>query len=276
MSAVGRIRRQWFFWLITAGVYLFLLGPIVAIALASLEGKQTYHFQFPPETFSLAWYLKIPQKYFHALGVSVVVATVTAALSVIIGGAAAIGIVRGGLRIAEPLKAFFSLPLQVPLVVTGVVFLQFYNQFAIASGIDLLGSLPGLVIAHVFITVPYSVSTVGSVLARANPRLEEAARTLGASEPSIFWRILLPTLKPALFTACFYAFIVSFGDVPVAVFLSSGGFVTLPVEIFQTLQFDFDPAVLALSTLVVVASTILIILVQKLVGFDLVVASAKR
>ena len=75
MTTAVRIRRQWFFWLITVGVYLFLLGPIVAVGLASLEGKQTYHFQFPPETFSLAWYLKIPHKYFQALGVSIVVAT---------------------------------------------------------------------------------------------------------------------------------------------------------------------------------------------------------
>jgi putative spermidine/putrescine transport system permease protein len=248
----------------------------VAVALASLEGQQTYHFQFPPESFSLAWYLKIPEKYFHALGLSIAVGAVTSALSTVIGGAAAIGIVRGGLRVTEPLKAFFSLPLQVPLVVTGVVFLQFYNQLAIASGLDLLGSLPGLVIAHVFVTIPYSVSTVGSVLARTNPRLEEAARTLGASGLSVFWRILLPTLKPALFAASFYGFIVSFGDVPIAVFLSSGGFVTLPVEIFQTLQFDFDPAVLALSTLVVAGSAILIVAVQRLVGFDLVLASTKR
>jgi putative spermidine/putrescine transport system permease protein len=276
MSAVTRFRRQWVFWLVTTAVYLFLLGPIVAIALASLEGKQTYHFQFPPETFSLVWYGKIPHKYVHALGVSVVVASIVAFVSTLIGAAGAIGIVRGGFQTSETLKAFFNLPLQIPLVVSGVVFLQFYNQLAILSGVDFLGSLAGLVIAHVFVTIPYGVGAVGSVLVRTNPRIEEAARTLGASEWSVFRRILLPTLKPGLFAGFFYGFIVSFGDVPIAVFIASGRFVTLPVEIFQTLQFDFDPAVLALSTLVVIFSVILIVSMQRLVGFDLVLPSAKR
>lgn len=276
MRTLARLRRQWLFWLCTAAVYFFLLGPIVAIAIASLEGKQTYHFQFPPETFSLAWYGRIPQKYIHALGVSVVVAGITACLSTLIGTAAAMALVRGRFRNGEALQAFFNFPLQVPLVVTGVVFLQFYNQLATLAGIDFLGSLVGLVIVHVFITIPYSIGTVGSVLVRANPRLEEAARTLGASEFSVFRRVLLPMLKPGLFAGLFYAFIVSFGDVPTAVFIASGEFVTLPVEIFQTLQFDFDPAVLSLSTIVVIFSVILILAVQKLVGLDLVLPQAKR
>ncbi|HYC14104.1 MAG TPA: ABC transporter permease subunit, partial [Stellaceae bacterium] len=243
---------------------------------ASLEGKQTYHFQFPPETLSLAWYGKIPRKYVHALGVSAAVASITACLSTLIGGMAAIGLVRGGLWRSDTLQALFNIPLQVPLVVTGVVFLQFYNQVAVLTGVDFLGSLLGLVIVHVFITIPYSIGTVGSVLVRANPRLEEAARTLGGSEWSIFRRILLPVLKPGIFAGLFYAFIVSFGDVPTAVFVASGEFVTLPVEIFQTLQFDFDPAVLALSTIVVILSVVLILAMQKVVGLDLVLPSAKR
>jgi putative spermidine/putrescine transport system permease protein len=276
MSSVAAFRRQWFLWFMTAAVYIFLLGPIIAVALASLEGRQTYHFRFPPENLSLVWYGRIPSKYVDALTISLAVASLTACLAVLIGGAAALGIVRGSRRSAEGLRAFFNLPLQIPQVVTGVVFLQFYNQLAILSGIDFLGSLAGLVIAHVFVTIPYSIGTVGSVLVRVNPRLEEAARTLGAPEWSVFRNILLPALKPGFFAGFFYAFIVSFGDVPIAVFLASGNFVTLPVAIFQTLQFDFEPAVLALSTLVVIFSAVLIIGMQKLVGFELVLPSARR
>jgi len=276
MSAIRHLRGRWFSGLMTVLVYFFLLGPIIAIALASLEGKSTYHFQFPPETFSLTWYASIPAKYLHALEVSVLVAAITACISTLIGCAAAIGIVRGGYRANEAIQAFFNLPLHVPLVVSGVVFLQFYNQLAIISGVDFLGSLTGVVIAHVFVTIPYSIGSVGSVLTRANPRLEAAARTLGASEWSVFRRVLLPILKPGLFAGFFYAFIVSFGDVPIAVFVATGAFVTLPVEIFQTLRFDFDPAVLAISTLVVIFSVLLIIGTQKLVGFDLVLRSTRR
>jgi putative spermidine/putrescine transport system permease protein len=271
-----QLRRQWLFWGVTGAVYLFLLGPILAVALASLEGQQSYAFHFPPEHPSLVWYSHIPQKYWDALGVSLTAAMIAAVISTVIGAAAAIGLVRGNWRGRAALQAFFNLPLQVPLVVTGVVFLQFYNQLAFASGVDPVGSLAGLVIAYVFVTIPYSVGTVGAVVSRVDPRLEEAARTLGASEWSVFRRVLLPLIKPGLFAGFFYGFIVAFGDVPVAVFLAAGGFVTLPVEIFQTLQFDFDPAVLALSTLVVIFSALLIVAVQRLVGFDLVLPSTTR
>jgi putative spermidine/putrescine transport system permease protein len=273
---MSRGRGQWLFGAATAAVYLFLLGPILAVALASLEAQQSYAFRFPPEHLSFAWYGRIPQKYWDALGVSLAAATIAAIVATVIGAAAAIGLVRGEWRGRSALQAFFNLPLQVPLVVTGVVFLQFYNQLALTFGIDLLGFLAGLIIPYVFVAIPYSVGTVGAVLLRANPRLEEAARTLGASEWSVFWRVLLPVIKPGLFAGFFYGFIVAFGDVPIAVFLAAGGFVTLPVEIFQTLQFDFDPAVLALSTLVVIFSALLIMAMQRLVGFDLVLPSARR
>ena len=83
-------------------------------------------------------------------------------------------------------------------------------------------------------------------------------------------RITLPALKPGLFAGFFFGFIVSFGDVPVSVFLATGAPVPLPVEIFQTLQFDFDPRVLAISTIVVVLSSAFVIAMQRLVGLDLV------
>ena len=206
MTPLLRLRRQWLFWAASGFVYLFLLGPLLVVALASLEGRQTYHFHFPPENFSLVWYGRIPQKYLDALGVSLIAATGAATISTVTGAAAALGLARGNWRRHEALQAFFNLPLQVPLVVTGVVFLQFYNQLAILSGIDLLGSLAGLIIPYVLVTIPYAVGTVGAVLVRANPRLEEAARTLGASEWSVFLRVLLPLIKPGLFAVllCLY------------------------------------------------------------------------
>jgi putative spermidine/putrescine transport system permease protein len=107
-------------------------------------------------------------------------------------------------------------------------------------------------------------------------RLEEAAATLGATRWSILLRVTLPQIKPGLFAAFFYAFIISFGDVPVAVFLVDQETMTLPVEIFQTLQFDFEPTVLAISTLVVLFSMLLIVAVQRLAGLNLVVPTNRR
>ena len=107
-------------------------------------------------------------------------------------------------------------------------------------------------------------------------RIENAGRIAGATEWRVFRRLTLPALKPGLFSGFFYAFIVSFGDVPVSVFLSTGGAVPLPVEIFQTLQFDFDPAVLSISSIVVVLSAVFIVFVQRVVGLDLILPGARR
>jgi putative spermidine/putrescine transport system permease protein len=257
-------------------VYVFLLAPFLVVALASLDGSQAFFYNFPPRHLSLAWYAQIPAKYFHAFGVSLLIGAVTAAVATSVGTMAAFGLVRGGLRRRATLEAFFRLPLQVPFVVTGVVFLQFYYHMVDVAGVNLAGRLPGLILAHVFVTIPYVVGTVSSVLLRMNRRLEEAAAVLGASPWSTFRRVTLPIIRPGIVAGALYAFIISFGDVPIAVFLSGSGATTLPVEIFQSLQFDFNPAVLALSTLVVLLSVALIVIMQRVVGLEIVLRTGGR
>ncbi|MGE0805290.1 MAG: ABC transporter permease, partial [Burkholderiaceae bacterium] len=212
-----------------------------------------------------------------ALGTSLGIAAATALLSTILGAMAALALVRGELRSRPAIESFFRIPLQMPAVVTGVGFMMAFNRIAESSGVDLLGTRTAILIAHVFITLPYAVSSVAVVLARINPSIEEAAQSLGGSRLSILRRVTLPIIKPGLFTGAFYAFIVSFGDVPVAVFLAGGsGHRTLPVEIFDVLQFDFDPAVLVVSVLVVIVCTLLVLAVQRFAGLDLVLPSGRN
>ena len=251
-------------------VYVFLLAPFLVVAIASLEGSQALFYNFPPRQLSLAWYGEIPVKYFRAFGVSLAVGAVTAVVAGAIGTAAALGLVRGRLRYAPLLQAAFRMPLQIPFVVTGVVFLQAYYRLVDVVGVNLAGRLPGMILAHVFVTIPYTVGTVSSVLVRQNPRFEEAAAALGASPWSTFRRVTFPLVRPGIFAGILYAFIISFGDVPIAIFLAGSNTVTLPVEIFQSLQFDFNPALLALSTLTVLFSLALVVVMQRVVGLDIV------
>jgi putative spermidine/putrescine transport system permease protein len=255
-------------------VYVFLLAPFFVVMVASLEGSQAFFFNFPPRQLSLAWYADIPAKYFRAFGVSLVVGVASAVVAGLVGTAAALGIVRGRVRQQPLVQAFFRLPLQIPFVVTGVVFLQFYYRLVDVIGVNLAGTLVGLVLAHVFVSIPYAVGTVSSVLVRLNPRLEEAAAVLGASGWSTFRRVTFPLIRPGIFAGVLYAFVISFGDVPVAVFLAGSNIVTLPVEIFHSLQFDFNPAILALSTIVVLFSLVLIVLMQRVVGLDIVLRTS--
>ncbi|UZF94999.1 ABC transporter permease [Bosea sp. NBC_00550] len=273
----GRASRL-LFGLIACATYLFMVAPLLVIAAASLDGSASAYIRFPPESLSLRWYLAIPQKYWLSLALSFAMALSAAALSTLLGTLAALGIARGSARGNAWLTTYFNLPLQIPFVVTGVVFLQFYNILAEAMGLDLVGRFWGLVIAHLFFCVPYAVGAIGSVITADLDRNENAARIAGATEWRVLRRITVPALKPGLFSGFFFAFIVSFGDVPVSVFLVSGGTAPLPVEIFQTLQFDYDPTVLAISTIVLLLSAGFVVAMRKLTGLDIVMpgSSSRR
>ena len=225
---------------------------------------------------SLRWYVELPAKYWPSLGLSFALAFTAERVRRGRGALAALGIARGSLRGSVALETYFRFPLQVPFVVSGIVFLQFYYLLLDNFGIKLLGSFWAYVISHTFFCIPYAVGAVGSVITRDLERIEDAARITGATELRVLRRITLPALKPGLFAGFFFAFIVSFGDVPVSVFLATGALVPLPVEIFQTLQFDFDPRVLAISTIVVILSSGFIVGMQRLVGLDLILPGSAR
>ncbi|WP_274425310.1 ABC transporter permease [Chelativorans sp. YIM 93263] len=256
--------------------YLFLLVPLIVVIGASFDGAAQTYFRFPPQELSLRWYYELPARYWQSLGFSFIIAFIAAAISTLIGTLAALGIARGSLGGSASLETYFRFPLQVPFVVTGVVFLQFYYLLFDVIGINLLGTIWGFVIAHAFFCIPYSVGAVGSMVTPSLDQIEQAARIAGATERRVFQRITLPALMPGLFSGFFFGFIVSFGDVPVSVFLSAGGAVPLPVEIFQTLQFDYDPTTLAISSIVVVISSIFIVGTQRIVGLNIVLPSSKR
>jgi putative spermidine/putrescine transport system permease protein len=249
---------------------VFLLAPFVVVVGTSFDTATEYHVTFPPRGFSLAGYETIPAKYALAGGISLMVAVSVAIVSTLIGLCAALGLVRGKVIGREVFQSFFRLPVQIPFVVTGAVFLQFYYQLDAVTGVNLLNGFAGLILAHVFVAVPYSIGAIASVLTRFNPALEEAAESLGATGWATFWQVTYPFIRPGVMAGMFYAFIVSFGDIPVALFLVSGERTTLPVEIFQDMQFDFRPSILAVSTLIAVLSLVAILGVQKLAGFDMI------
>lgn len=254
----------------------FLIGPFVVVLGASFDTGNAFQVRFPPHGFTLAKYAEIAPKYFEAFKTSLTLGLLVALLATVLGLMAALGIVRGRWRGTQALQSLFRLPLQIPLVVTGAVFLQFYYQVVALTGTNLMNSLAGLTLAHLFVALPYAVASTVSVLLRVDRSLEEAAESLGATPWSAFWQVGFPALKPGLVAGAFYAFIVSFGDVPIAVFLVSPNTMTLPVQIFQDMVFDFQPSMLALSTLVSIVSLALIVGVQKLVGLDMVLPSSQK
>ncbi|MCC7273753.1 MAG: ABC transporter permease [Alphaproteobacteria bacterium] len=251
-----------------AAFYVFLFAPLVVVVGASFDGGEHAFLNFPPRHLSLAWYLKIPGRYFETLWVSLQLGVVAAACSGVLGVMAALALARGRLPGAGLMAALFRAPLQIPVIVTGFAFLQLFYLASAAGGVPLVGSFAGLAIAHVFITLPYVIGTTAAILQRVNPSLEEAAISLGATRWRTFRRVTLPAILPGVYAGALYAFIVSFGDVPVSMFLAGSRYTTFPVEMFYGMELNFDPAILAMSTLILVGSFAAIWAVQRFLGLN--------
>jgi len=256
-------------WIWVTGFFVFLLAPLVVIVAAAFgEKSRGGGFAFPPPSFTLRWFAEIPGNYLHALGASVALASATVVICVLLGVPAALGLARSRWRGKAAIAALFRAPVQIPAVVTGVAFLQFYYVLGDAVGWYGAGSWIGLLIAHVFIGLPYVVGSVFAVVQRFNVRLEEAALILGASPWSTLRRVTLPVIAPGVYSGATYAFLVSFSDLPVALFLSSADVQTFPVLLFQALDYEFDPALLAVATIIIAASFAGLMLFQKWIGIN--------
>ena len=253
-------------------VYLFLLAPVVVVVGASFDGGKPVagraFLQFPPSELSFQWYAAIQPRLFDALWVSVGVAVTAALVGTIVGVPAALGIVRGHLPGKTLIAALFRAPLQIPFIVIGIAFLQTYYLISDVTGLGLTGTFPGLALGHVFVATPYVIGSVGAILQTFDRGLEEAALSLGASRWRTFRRVTLPIIMPGIYAGALFAFMVSFGDVPISLFLAGAKYTTLPIEIFHSMEFDFDAAILAISSLIVIASLAVLWLIQKLVGLD--------
>ena len=254
--------------------YVFLLSPMVVVMGASLHGGEfSAAIKFPPVDPSFQWYTKIPMQQFEALGLSLIVAAVATFLAALIAVPAALGLVRSNFKGKFIVTTIFRAPLQIPAIVSGIAFLQFYYLIYDNSSLMLAGTIPGMLIGHVFIATPFMFGTIVAVLQRFDHRLEEAAHSLGAGKLRTLYRVTIPTIMPGIYSGGLYAFMVSFADVPMSIFLTAPGFVTYPVELFYALENDFDPSILASSSLVIVFCLIMLLGVQKMVGLETLLRS---
>jgi putative spermidine/putrescine transport system permease protein len=249
-------------------LYTFVFAPLVVVVGASFDGSTRGFLNFPPRDLSLGAFAAIDERLWSTLRLSLTIGAISSFASMVLGTLAALALVRGRLPGREMLAALFRAPLQIPQVVTGIALLQFYYLLGERFGIEAVGSLWGLIVGHTFLGMPFVIGAVTASLQRLNPRLEEAALSLGASRRSAFRRVTLPGIASGVYAGGLYAFIVSFGDVPVSIFLVSGDRTTFPVELFYAMEYDFKPSILAISTLILAGSFVLLWIVQRGAGID--------
>ena len=239
-------------------VYFVLLAPLVVVIGVSFN--PTAGFDFPPKGFSFRWF----EAFFNSrtfvrsfFAVSLVVGLASSVLATVLGTLAAIGLVRFRFVGREALETFFLMPLLVPHILLGAALYLFYAR------LDIQASLLTLLGGHLVICTPYVIRSVTAGLVGMDPRLEEAAMSLGATRIQAFFKVTFPLLQSSFLSGAIFAFIISFGDVNLALFLSGPDSTSLPVHIFSQIQWEGDPTIAAAASLQILVIGCLILVVQR-------------
>ncbi|MGC3983759.1 MAG: ABC transporter permease [Pseudorhodoferax sp.] len=251
---------------LVVAVPVFLLLPFVGVVLASLSPQGALNF--PPQGFSLQWYRSIDPSYFEALWYSVRLATASTLLVVLLGVPAAVVIARSRSRYVAPLNAMLLAPLAVPSIVVAVAGFKFALLAQDGTGLALNGSSTAIVLLQGVMTLPIVVRTVVASFAHYDVAIDEAAQSLGATPLYAFWRITLPALVPGIAAGAIFAFVLSFDDMVIAWFIGNPAELTLPVKLFTSIEVEFDNAITALSTLIVAAWAVLLLVLSRFLRLD--------
>jgi ABC-type spermidine/putrescine transport system permease subunit II len=226
---------------------VFLMLPVIIVIPMSFSGAQL--LTFPPPNLSLRWYDSFfsDPAWLSALLNSVIVALASSVLALVLGTLAAYGLVRYRFVGRPVLEANYVAPLIIPPIIAAVAL---YIVFAKTG---LLGTHEGLIIAHTLHSAPYIVLVMTVAIAAFDVRIEQVARSLGASQRVILLRILLPNLMPSVIASWMLAFIVSFDEVILTLFLF-GNRETIPKRMFTRLELQIDPTITAIATMLIVFS----------------------
>ena len=255
----GWVRRSVWRSLIVA-LYLFLLAPVLVVVVMSFDTQS--FMAFPPQGFTLDWYARLIDNaaFIKGFQVSVVVAISATALATAIGVPAALALTRHRFRGRGGVSSLFLAPLMVPTVVLGLALLLTLSPWG------LTGSYAGLILAHLAITTPYIVRTTAMSLMTADLACEEAARVLGANAWTTFRRVTVPLALPGILGGAVIAFIISFDEAVISLFVVGPSATTLPVEIYKYVQYRSDPQIAALSVVLILISLIFVVLVERIIG----------
>jgi putative spermidine/putrescine transport system permease protein len=248
----------------------FMLAPIVIVCLVAFTPEG--FLSIPTTEWSLRWFRAIGRypefiaAFWNSLGLGAASSTIAVAISV----PAALAIARYRFRGREALTAVFLSPLMIPHVVLGIAFLRFFTEIGVG------GTFVGLVLAHIVIVFPFALRLVLASTVGMDRALENAAVSLGASGASVFRRVTLPLILPGVASGWMLAFIQSFDEVTMTVFIAAPGTSTLPVRMFLYIQDNIDPLVASVSAVVIAVTVVFMLLLDRLYGLDRLLSGKGR
>lgn len=260
-TLIGRVLRGG----ATALAFLLILLPIVIVVVAAFSPSD--YFEFPPPGLSVRWFVEFfrLENMRNAFALSVELALLSATLASVLGTMGALFLARRRGAVAAALQSLFLAPLVFPTIILGVALLLMYKTIAMPV-------FPGLLLAHCVIGVPYAFRTVLASAQALDPALQEAGQSLGAGPFRTFALVTLPLIWQGVLSGWLFAFIVSFGELNTALFLTGPGLTTLPIEIFSYLQFQGSQLVIAAaSTLQIALILAMVIVIERVVGIGRII-----
>ncbi len=227
-------------------IILYLIFPILVVI--PLSFSSAHYLTFPPPGFSVQWYHKFFTRadWRDAAFLSIWIGLSVMVLATVLGTAASLGLVRGRFRGRQTINTFLVSPMVVPSIIVAIGVYFFYAR------IGLIGHPIALIVAHTALAVPFVVVNVSATLYGFDERLEFAAMNLGANRWRTFWQVTLPIIRPGVLAGALFAFITSFDELIVALFVSGTGAVTLPRKMWDSIRFEIDPTIAAVSTILIV------------------------
>jgi putative spermidine/putrescine transport system permease protein len=250
--------RKWAMYAYAAALLSFIIVPLLIVVPMSLTSSNA--LAFPTPGWSLRWYAELwnDQRWPNALWNSLVIGISTTLLSSLLGIPAAIGLAWGEFPGKKLIYAIIAAPLVVPVVIVGVAAFSFF------ATLGLVGNKLSIILVHTAMAVPVMLTAVIASLSTFDRTLVRAAASLGAGTMRTFFKVVLPLIAPGVVTGAIIAFIISFDEVVVASFLSTGAERTLPRMIFSGVRESISPAIAAVAVLLIAFSAILLGLIALL------------
>jgi spermidine/putrescine transport system permease protein len=236
---------------------LFLLHLPVLVLVAFSFNRSRFSAAWTGFTFQWYGHLLERDDLLRALGRSVFVGTAATAIATVLGTLVALALARYGLRGRRAVESLLYAPVVTPEIVVGVSLLMLFALVGLPLG------LGAIVLAHTTFCLPFVVIVMLARLAGMDQSLEEAAMALGANELSAFRRVTLPQLAPGILAAALLAFTLSFDDFVITSFVAGPGSSTLPMMVYSMVRRNVDPAVNAISSIIVVVTTTLVLVAQR-------------
>ena len=245
-------------WLKATVVFVgfWLIVPILIVVPLSFAKQPS--FVFPPRELGLNNYVNFftDPRWIGSLSVSVRLAVAVAVISTVLGVLASFGLTRGRYWGKSAIQGLLLLPIVAPGIVVAIAVYAFFIK------LQIVGSWLAFILAHTLIALPFVIVTVSSALSTVDRRLELAAGSLGASPLRTMLRVTIPIIMPGILSGAVFAFVTSFDEVVVALFIQSPTLYTLPTMMWRSVTSEIDPTIAAASTLLIVVTTALILIPQ--------------